>query len=568
MTQTKQHWTLYVGSQGVVSMKRGIAKLLGVEQRQVRIVTGNVGGSFGMKGSPYPEYLCVLHAARELGHPVRWTDERSTSFMSDHHGRNHDVVAELALDADNKFLAIRLASLANMGGFLAENGPHMPTANAVRNMPSVYRTPLMEVSAKCVFTNTTHVSAYRGAGRPEANYYMERLIDRTAAELGTDRVALRQRNHIRPRELPYKAASGATYDSGEFTTLLKRALDQADAKGFGKRKRDSRKRGKLRGLGIASYLESTAAARKELGGIRFEDDGTVTILTGTFDFGVGHNTTFAQVLSEKLGLPLDKIRLVQGDSDQLVTGMGTGGSKSIMASGNAIVEAAAKVIEQGKQIASHVLEAAAADIEFADGRFVIAGTDRAVGLLDLAQKVRAGITLPDDAPQSLDVSHVSPGSPATYPNGCHVAEVEIDPETGAVAVVRYSGVNDFGNEINPVIVEGQVHGGIVQGIGQAVMERTVYDGDGQLLTGSYMDYAMPRAIDTPAFTVASHPVPAKTNPLGVKGCAEAGCAGGLASVMNAVVDALSDYGIRHIDMPATPHRVWQALRSANNEKAQ
>jgi carbon-monoxide dehydrogenase large subunit len=560
-----KHWTLHVGSQGVVSMKSGIAKLLGVAPQQVRILTGNVGGSFGMKGSPYPEYLCVLHAARELGRPVRWTDERSTSFVSDQHGRNHDVVAELALDQDGKFLAIRLTSLANMGGFLAENGPHMPTQNAVRNMPSVYRTPVMEVSAKCVFTNTTQVSAYRGAGRPEANYFMERLIDIAAAELGIDRIELRRRNHIRPREFPFKAASGATYDSGDFTALLKHAVEQADWKGFGKRKRESRKRGKLRGLGLGSYLESTAAARKELGGIRFEADGTVTILTGTLDFGVGHNTTFAQVLGEKLGLPIEQIRLVQGDSDQLVAGAGTGGSKSIMASGTAIVEAAGKVIEQGKQIASHVLEAAAADIEFADGRFVIAGTDRAIGLIELAQKVRAGLTLSDDAPHSLDVSHLSPGGPATYPNGCHIAEVEIDPETGGVAVVRYSCVNDFGNEINPIIVEGQVHGGIVQGIGQAVMERTVYDSEGQLLTGSFMDYALPHAIDAPAFTVASHPVPAKTNPLGVKGCAEAGCAGALTSVMNAVVDALSDYGIRHIDMPATPHRVWQAINAAKKE---
>jgi carbon-monoxide dehydrogenase large subunit len=555
-------FTLYVPSQGVFGMRAMTAQVLGVDAAQVRVITGNIGGSFGMKAAVFAEYVCALHAARALGRPVKWTDERSTSFVSDSHGRDHQVTAELALDADGQFLAVRLTSFGNMGAFLANVGPMPPTLNAVKNVQNVYRTPLIEVSTKCVFTNTSHVSAYRGAGRPEGNYYMERLIDTAAAEMKIDRLELRRRNQIKPRHIPYKTASGMTYDSGDFPAVLKQAVEAADAKGFGRRKRESRKRGKLRGLGIGNFLEVTAPPSKEMGGIIFEPDGNVTLLTGTMDFGMGHASPFAQVLSEKLGIPFDRIRLVQGDSDRLVLGGGSGGSKSIMSSGTAIVEAAAKVIEQGRQIASHVLEASAADIEFKDGSFVIAGTDRAVGIMDLADQIRGGLKLPEGVPTTLNIRHISEGAAATFPNGCHVAEVEIDPETGVIAVVKYSCVNDFGTVINPMIVEGQLHGGAVQGIGQALMEMTVYDAEGQFLTGSYMDYALPRASDVPSFAVAAHPMPAKTNPLGVKGCGEAGCAGALTSVMNAVVDALSDYGIRHIDMPATPFRVWQAIQAA------
>jgi aerobic carbon-monoxide dehydrogenase large subunit len=381
-----------------------------------------------------------------------------------------------------------------------------------------------------------------------------------------DRLELRRRNFVKPRELPFKAALGSIYDSGDFPTVLKKALEAADVKGFNKRKRESRKRGKLRGLGVGSYLEVTAPPSKELGGIVFEADGSVTILTGTLDFGMGHASPFAQILHEKLGIPFDNIRLVQGDSDRLPVGGGSGGSKSLMHTGTALVEASAKVIDQGKTIASHVLEASPADIEFKDGRFVIAGTDRAIGIMELAQKLRSGINLPEGMPTSLDVRHVSDGPGAsTYPNGCHVCEVEIDPDTGVTEVVKYSAVNDFGTIVNPMIVEGQLHGGVVQGIGQTLMEMTAYDSDGQFLTGSYMDYALPRAKDAPMMSVANHEVPAKTNPIGVKGCGEAGCAGSLTSIMNAVVDALSEYGIRHIDMPATPHRVWQAIRAANGD---
>src|SRR5712691_3223405 len=458
-------FTLHAPSQGVFGLRSHMADILKVEPKRLRMLTGHVGGSFGMKSGPFPEYVCVLHAARALGRPVKWTDERSGSFVSDSHGRDHELTAELALDADGTFLAVRITNFGNMGGYLSHVAPMPSTLNIVKNAQNVYRTPLIEVSTKCVFTNTSHVSAYRGAGRPEGNYYMERLIDAAAAEMDIDRLELRRRNFVKPRELPFKAALGSIYDSGDFANVLKQALDVGDVKGFAKRKRESRKSGKLRGLGIGSYLEATAPPSKELGGVVFEADGSVTILSGTLDFGMGHATPFAQVLHEKLGIPFDKIRLVQGDSDRLIMGGGSGGSKSLMHAGTALVEASAKVVERGREIAAHVLEAAASDIEFAHGRFVVAGTDTAIGIMDLATKLRSGINLPEGMPGSLDVQHVSDGpSASTFPNGCHVCEVEVDPETGVIEVVKYASVNDFGTVINPIIVEGQLHGGVVQGI--------------------------------------------------------------------------------------------------------
>ncbi|QQS11487.1 MAG: xanthine dehydrogenase family protein molybdopterin-binding subunit [Rhodospirillales bacterium] len=551
-------WTLHVGCQGAFGMRATIAKeILGVAPDKVRVLTGNVGGSFGMKAPAYPEYPPLLLAAKLLGRPVKWTDERSESFLSDHHGRDHQRVAELALDADGRFLAVRLTGTSNAGAFIY---PPVPaTANAVKNIVDVYRTPVIEVNTKVAFTNTTPIAAYRGAGRPEGNYFMERLIDTAARETGIDRVELRRRNHIAPEAMPYKAPSGMLYDSGEFRAVLDKALAAADWDGFDKRRAESEARGMLRGRGIGSYLEVTAPPGKEMGGLRFEADGKVTMISGTLDYGQGHAAPFAQVLVDKLGIPFDRFRLVQGDSDELKAGGGTGGSRSMIVAGQAFLEAGDLVIEKGRKAAAHLLEAAFADIEFARGRFRIAGTDRSIGLLEVAQRLRQAAKLPDDVPSSLDVGHVSDTPPSAFPNGCHVAEVEIDPDTGAVTVARYVMVNDFGTVVNPPLVEGQSHGGVVQGIGQALMERTVYDEQGQPLAGSYMDYAMPRASDSPSFTVISHPVPAKTNTLGVKGCGEAGCAGALPSVMNAIVDALSARGVAHIDMPATPEKVWRAL---------
>src|SRR5437667_8859063 len=427
--------------------------------------------------------------------------------------------------------------------------------NAVRNVCGVYRIPLLEVSTKAMLTNTTPVSAYRGAGRPEANYYMERLCDEAAREMGIDRFEIRRRNHLKPSEIPYKNAAAMTVDSGDFGAIFEKALKAGDVGGFARRKEESRARGRLRGLGVGSYMEVTAPPNKEMGGIRFENQGGVTLVSGTLDYGQGHAAPFAQVLVSRLGVPFGSVRLVQGDSDELVFGAGTGGSRSMMMSGAAIAQASDLVIKKGKELAGEALEAAAADIEFRAGRFVVAGTDRSIGISELAEK----------NPKKLDVSHVTEVIPSAFPNGCHVCEVEIDPETGVVEVVRYSSVNDFGTIVNPLLVEGQIHGGVVQGIGQCLMENAQYDGEGQLLTGSFMDYALPRAEDTPAaIGWQSHPVPATTNPLGVKGCGEAGCAGARTSVMNAVVDALSAYGIRHFDMPASPPRVWEAIKNAGH----
>ncbi len=562
-----ERWTLRLGCQGVFGMRQLLMGPLKAPVEKIRVLTGNVGGSFGMKSSCYPEYPAILYASRLLGRPVKWTDERGESFLSDSHGRDHDMEQAIALDATGKILALRVTGYGNIGAYLSNGTVLQPTGNIVRNTIGVYATPLQEVVTKAIFTNTSPVGPYRGAGRPEGNYYIERLLDTAAREMNIDPTDIRRRNHIQPDAFPYKTPAGTTYDSGDFPTILEKALAAADWDGFPARKKDSAERGKLRGRGIGQYLEVTGPPAPEMGGIRFEADGTVTIITGTLDYGQGHASAFAQVLGSRLGIPFEKIKLLQGDSDELLAGGGTGGSKSLMASGTAIVEGAEKVREVGRKIASYVLEAAEADIEFeivrTGGQFRIAGTDRSIGLMELADQIRSGaVTLPDDGPQTLSVSHVAAGPPFAYPNGCHIAEVEVDPETGVTEVVRYHMVNDFGVIVNPMLVEGQAHGGIVQGIGQAFLEHVVYDDSGQPMTGSYMDYALPRANDAPMFNFASHPVPAKTNLLGSKGCGEAGCAGALPSVMNALVDALSTYGITHIDMPATPLRVWEAIRAS------
>jgi carbon-monoxide dehydrogenase large subunit len=548
-------FTLVAPGQGVTRQKQQLAEILGVAEAQVRMRTYNVGGSFGMKGLIYPEYVCLAHAARELGRPVKWTDERSGSFVSDQHGRDAEMTAELALDREGRFLALRLTGYGNVGAYLMPVGPNPPTLNAVKNSPSVYRTPLLEVHSRVMFTNTSPVGPYRGAGRPEANYYMERLIDVAAQEMGIDRLELRRRNHVKREEIPYKAASGQVYDSGDFPTLLEKALEAADVENFPQRKKQSKAKGKLRGLGIGQYLEATSPPGKELGLIRFDGDDTVTIATGTLDQGQGHWSPFAQVLAERLGVPFERIRLVQGDSDLVSTGGGSGGSRSMMMSGAAIAQASDKVIAKGKELAGEVLEAAVQDIEFRNGRFTVAGTDRSISLMDLSRQ----------KPKALDVAHVTEVIPSSFPNGCHVCEVEVDPDTGAIEIARYSSVNDFGVIVNPMLVEGQVHGGVVQGLGQALMEDARYDDAGQLLTGSFMDYAMPRAGDIQApIGFSSHPVPATTNPLGVKGCGEAGCAGALTSVMNAILDALKDAGVKHFDMPASPQRVWRAIKNSGS----
>ena len=556
-------FTLHVGCQGVFGLRRALAEdLLRIAPERLRVLAYDVGGSFGMKAAAYPEYVGILHAAQALGRPIKWCDERSGSFVSDQQGRATIVEGELALDEDGNFLAVRVRNLADMGAYLTAFGPAMPAVNMQKNLPSLYRTPIVAIATRCVFTNSVPIGPYRGAGRPEANYVMERLVDTAARQMGRDPAALRRQNLIPKQAMPYKAASGLEYDSGDFAAVLDAGLARADWTGFAARRAGSAARGRLRGRGLACYLEVTAPPSPEMGGIRFEPDGRVTMVTGTLDYGQGHASAFAQVLVERLGVPFELIDLVQGDSDELLVGGGTGGSRSIMASGKALVEAAAAVIEKGRTLAGHFLEAAAADIDFAAGRFRIAGTDRSIALLDLAARAREATGLPPDLPDSLDAALISESPPSAFPNGCHVAEVEIDPDTGQVRLDRYTALDDFGTLVNPLLAEGQVHGGVVQGIGQALLERAVYDPQGQLLTGSFMDYAIPRADTVPSVAVGFHPVPATSNPLGVKGCGEAGVTGALPAVMNAVLDALASRGVRALDMPATPERVWRALQGA------
>ena len=562
-----QRYTIQVPTQGVAGNRLNLAKnILKVPNEKVHLLTANVGGSFGMKNINYPEYVCILHAARELGRPVKWTDERSTSFLSDSHGRAQKIHCELALDHEGKFLAVKVSGYGNLGAYITGVAPQPLSLNIGKNLASVYRTPEMCVDINTVLTNTTLMGAYRGAGRPEANYFMERLIDRAADEMGINRLTLRKRNFIKSAQMPFNAASGMVYDSGDFQGVFNKALEISDYANFARRKKESRKRGRLRGIAIGSYLEVTAPPGVELGKIMFEDDGSVKLITGTLDYGQGHATPFAQVLSAQLGVPFGSITLEQGDSDLVHTGNGTGGSRSITASGMAIVEASRLIIEKGKRAAAHLLEAAEGDIEFANGRFTIAGTDRSIDIIELARRLREG-KMPEGVPSSLDVDHTTDVVPSTFPNGCHVSEVEIEPETGIVQIVRYTGVNDFGTIVNPMLVAGQLHGGVAQGVGQAFMESVSYDASGQPITGSFMDYALPRAEDIPVMEIGDHPVPAKSNPLGTKGCGEAGCAGSLSTLVNAVLDALSEYGITHIDMPLTPERVWRAIRDAKSKAA-
>jgi aerobic carbon-monoxide dehydrogenase large subunit len=556
-------YTLHVPTQGAFGFRNGLANnLMKVPVEQVRVRTYDVGGSFGMKSALYPEYAPLLLAAKRLGRAVKWCDERSASFVSDQHGRDSEVMAELAFDADQRIVAGRVHCYCNNGAYLSPGGPSMHTRNIPRNFPGGYRLPVMYARTRAIFTNTTPIGAYRGAGRPEGVYYMERLLDQAADEMGMARIDLRRRNLVTPIEMPFDAVSELTYDSGNFPAVLESGLKLGDVDGFDARRKTSALAGKLRGLGVANYLEVTGPPAREMGGIRFEADDCVTMISGSLNYGQGHAATFAQIVTSYLGVPFERLQLLQGDSDELIAGAGTGGSRTVLTAGTLLMKASDAVIAKGKLAAAHLLEASALDIEFAQGRFSVAGTDRQIELMDLVARLRAEPALPDDVPDDLSVALADESPPSAFPNGCHVAEVEVDPETGVVELVSYAVVDDFGTLINPMLVEGQVHGGIAQGLGQVLLERTVYDDEGQLLAGSYMDYAMPRASDIPPMRFASQPDPAKTNPLGAKGCGEAGTSGSMPAVMNAVLDVLKrERGITDFDMPATPERVWSALRA-------
>jgi carbon-monoxide dehydrogenase large subunit len=555
-------WTLYANTQGGWLVKGLIAPLFQAEPDRFRIITPDVGGGFGMKLFLYAEHVLTCYAARKLGRPVKWASERSEAFLCDTQGRDNLTLGELAIDAGGKFLALRTRVVANMGAYLSNFGPYIPTIAGTSVIASVYGFQAVYANVVGVFTNTVPVDAYRGAGRPESNYLMERLVDAAARDLKIDRTELRRRNMVPTSAMPHTTPYGTTYDSGDFRMVLDAALKSMDYAGFAARRAEAAKRGKRRGLGLAYYLEATGGDPTERAEIRFADDGGVDVLVGTQSTGQGHETAYVQLTSQRLGIDAENIRIRQGDTDVIPVGGGTGGARSLYSEGQAILLTADSVIDKGRQAAAEVLEAAAADIAFADGRFSIVGTDRGVDIIALAatqrQKAAAG-----QPAITLDAAEVANIDKHTFPNGCHMAEVEVDPETGVVEIVRYRVSDDFGKAVNPLIVRGQVHGGVAQGFGQAVLERTAYDAaSGQLVSGSFMDYALPRADDLPEIEVDLLEVPCAGNPLGVKGAGEAGAVGSPPALINAIVDALSIDGVTHIDMPATPEKIWQALSTA------
>ena len=557
------HFTLYAGTQGSWLVKNLLASaVLKVSPDLVRVVTADVGGGFGMKLFLYAEYaLCAL-AARATGRPVKWAAERTEAFLSDTHGRDNITLGELALDADGKFLALRTRNLANMGAYLSTFAPFIPTGAGTKVLASVYGFQAIHARVLGMATNTVPVDAYRGAGRPESNYLVERLIDQAARDLKMDRIELRRRNMVGQAAMPYVSAMAQRYDSGEFARVMDAALAKIDWAGFPARRAEAARRGKNRGIGLAYYLEATGGGPTENASVKFAEDGFVDVYVGTQSTGQGHETAYAMLTSHELGIPMEKIRIRQGDSDTLPAGGGTGGARSLYSEGQAILVTAASVIEKGKQAASEMLEAAVVDIEFTKGNFGVVGTDRAVDILSLAARQRSRVAAGEDT-NLLDALETAKIEFHTFPNGCHVAEVEVDPETGMIAIPRYIVVDDVGHALNPLIVRGQVHGGVAQGIGQAFLERTSYDPEsGQLLSASFMDYALPRAEDLPDIEVDLIEVVCETNPLGVKGAGEAGAVGSPPAVVNALVDALADAGVSTIDMPATPEVVWKALHAA------
>jgi aerobic carbon-monoxide dehydrogenase large subunit len=518
-----------------------------------RVVIGDIGGGFGMKTGLTPEDALVCYAARKLGRPVRWRGERAEEFLAAHMGRDQHFKASLALDKEGRILALRTETVANLGAVPVGSTAIIPLSLGPKVQTTVYQVPAVDFRVKAVLTNTMATGAYRGAGRPEANYLMERLVEKAAREMRIDPAEIRRRNLIRPEQLPYKTHLGDVYDSGDFGKVLERTLDAADWKGFDTRREASRKRGRLRGRGLAVYLEWTGAIPTETVDIQIDESGTVLVFSGTQAMGQGLETTYTQLIMEVLGFSPENIRIIQGDTDR-VNGVGSVGSRSAFVGGSALVAAGRKMVVRAKELAAEALEAAPADIEYRDGRLHIAGTDRAISLPDLAASQKGRV---------IRVSATETPSTPSWPNGAMICEVEIDPETGVVDVVAVTSCDDIGRVINHMIVEGQIHGGIAQGVGQALYEQTIYDESGQLLSGSLMDYSVPRADAFPPMrTLFDESVPCKTNLLGVKGCGELGTIGSVPAIVHAVLDALADRGVLHIEMPLTPEKVWRALHPA------
>jgi carbon-monoxide dehydrogenase large subunit len=560
----EERYTLTASTQGVAVVRRLLAEgVLKVPVDRLRVVTPDVGGGFGMKVQAYPEYGALLFAARRTGRPVKWRATRVESFLADTAGRDGMLEAELALDAEGRFLALRMRTRVGLGAYVTAFAAVFGTNNTKNCLSSVYRIPAIAIDVTLAFTNAAPLGPYRGAGRPEALYVIERLIDQAAGALGLDRVELRRRNLIPPAAMPYRTPNGPVYDSGEFEAVMDRALALADWAGFPARRAASERAGRLRGIGLACFLEVAGGILDETVELRFAADGTVALHTGAQPMGQGHLSTFPAVIAARLGIDPAAVRLVQGDSDLVPAGTPSVASRSMMMAGSAAAVACDTAVEKGRRVAAHHFEAAAADVEFAGGRFRVRGTDRAVGLLELAARARTLPGLPEDLAGGLDSTGKFVSPQMSFPNGCHVTEVEIDPETGRVAVVGYAAVDDVGHIVHETIVEGQIHGGIAQGLGQVLGEHVIYDESGQLLTGTLMDYMLPRAEDLPALRVGHHGVPCTTNPLGVKGAGESGVAGALPSAVNAVLDALGTRGVRALDVPMSPSRVWAALREAS-----
>lgn len=577
------HLTLYCTSQGPHAVRLLLgAFVLQQPEHRFRVVSPDVGGGFGSKIYPYAEYAVLCWAARKLGIAVKWTSSRSEAFLTDAHGRDHVTVAELGLDKDGKFVALRVNTVANLGAYLSAFGPLVPTYLHSTLFAGQYTTPAIYSDVQAVFTNTTPVDAYRGAGRPEATYMLERLVETAAKEIGMDPAELRKKNFIPADAFPYQTPVALLYDSGDYAKTLDKALELADYKGFARRREEAKKRGKLRGIGISTPIEATGAAPSAIAGqlgaraglyesanVRFSPTGTVSVFVGSHNHGQGHATTFAQVVASKLGVPYENIEVIEGDTDSVQFGMGTYGSRSLSVGGSAIVKACDKIIDKGKKIAAHLLEASEGDIEFDNGMFKVSGTDKAkhIGEIAFAAYVPHNYPLETLEPGLGEQAFFDPVN-FNFPYGAYVCEVEIDPETGVTQVAKFTAVDDVGTIINPIVVHGQVHGGLAQGIGQALLEQGVYDDNGQLLTGSFMDYTMPRADDVPNFVSDFTVTPCPMNPLGVKGCGEIGAIGAPPAVINAVIDALSGYGVRDMTMPATPLKVWQAIKGGARQAAE
>ena len=559
-----RRYTLIAPTQGVAVVRKVLAEsVFKVAASQIRILTHDVGGGFGMKVQAYSDYAALLYAARHVGRPVKWCATRLESFLTDTHGRDGVLEAELALDARGKFLGLRARTYVGIGAYTTTFAAIFSTTNTKNCLSSVYVIPAIHIGVKMVLTNAAPLGPYRGAGRPEAIYLIERLIDRAAQAMNIDRATLRRRNLIPASSMPYKTPNGPIYDSGEFQAILEKAQELADWKGFAKRRRASQRNGKLRGIGIGCFLEVAGGILDETVDLRFEADGKVALRTGAQAMGQGHLSTFVPLLARRLGIDPHAVRLVEGDSDEVPAGTPSVASRSIMMAGSATTIACDQAIEKGRRCAGHVLEANSKDIEFTDGNFRVVGTDRTISILELAARMREP-EAPKDLAGELDnvAKFVSPQM--SFPNGCHICEVEIDPETGVIVIVAYTAIDDVGNMLHETIVEGQIHGGVAQGIGQVLGEHVIYGDDGQLLTASFMDYFMPRAGDLPHMAVHHYAVPCTTNPLGVKGAGESGVAGSLPSAVNAVLDALAGRGVSHLDLPMTPHRVWSALQQVKS----